>query len=47
MSDRQRLVMKMSDLILALIDDAPDLDRGDLQGCVEALAMFLIAEVQS
>ena len=47
MSYQQRLAMKLSDQILDLIDNANDMTRSDLQGCTEALAMQLVAQVSS
>lgn len=44
MTEQQRKAMKLSDEILDIIDSADEMTRGDLQGCVEALAMRLVAE---
>jgi hypothetical protein len=43
-----RLEMKISDMILELIDDGfEDMPRGDIQGVVEALAMRIIQTVKA
>jgi len=36
--------MKVADMILAVCDDVDELDRSDLQGVVEALAMQIVNE---
>lgn len=44
MQDKQtrQLVMKISDEILALVDDAPDMTRGDVQSAAEAIALQVV-----
>lgn len=39
-------ILRYSNEILELIDDTPDVSRGDLQGIVEALVMKIISESQ-
>jgi len=38
--------MKYSDMILELIDNQDNLTRSDLQGCVQAIVMMIIADVK-
>lgn len=45
MTNKQHLVLEISDEIMKLIDSADDMPRGDLQGCVEALAIELVERV--
>lgn len=42
MTDEQRKIMQLADAILDIVDNADSMDRGDLQGVVDALAMQTI-----
>lgn len=42
MTDEQRKIMQLADAILDIVNNADNLDRSDLQGVVEALAINVI-----
>jgi hypothetical protein len=47
MNEEQRRIMKITDEILELVDNAEDYDRSDLQGVAQAIAMRAIRGTES
>lgn len=47
MSDEERLVMRVADIILEVVDAADELTRSDLQGFADVQAREILNEVRA